>query len=233
MRLLPSGENYIRQIPYIESIHGEHTEKQAIKLKRLFYDFEADYVVMDTLGNGMALYDDCGRILYDEDRDVEYPAWSAMNNEDMRKRALDKNALPIIYSIKVVKAEVNHEIAMGLRSAFEKKQIKLLIDDMNGRDYLIDKHDLLKKSPEDQAKLLKPYIQTTILVNELVNLEYEVKNGYVKVSEVGRNRKDRFSSLAYCNYFAGILQKDLKKKRKKMDIRNYQLIRTPNIYARR
>lgn len=233
MRLLPNGENYIKYVPYIESVYGEHTEKQAIKLKRLFYDFEADYVAMDTLGNGMSLYDDCARVLYDEDRDVEYPAWCALNNEEMRSRALDRNALPVIYSIKVVRAEVNHEIAMGLRNAFEKKHIKLLIDDMSGRDYLIDKMDLLKKSPEEQAQLLKPYIQTTILVNELVNLEYEVKSGYVKVYEVGRNRKDRFSSLAYCNHYANILQKDLKKKRENINPYNLQLIRRPNIYARR
>lgn len=233
MRLLPNGESYIRQVPFIESVYGEHTEKQAIKLKRLFYDFEADYVIMDTLGNGMSLYDDCARVLYDEDRDVEYPSWCAMNNDEMKNRALDKNALPIIYSIKVVKAEVNHEIAMSLRNAFEKKQIKLLIDEINGRDYLTEKFELLKKTPEEQAKLLKPYIQTTILVNELVNLEYEIKNGLVKVYEVGRNRKDRYSSLAYCNYFANILQRNLKKKRETVDPLKYQLIRTPNIYARR
>lgn len=233
MRLLPNGENYTRQVPYIESVHGEHTERQAIKLKRLFYDFEADYVIMDTLGNGMSLYDDCARILYDEDRDVEYPAWTAMNNEDMRNRALDRNALPVIYSIKVVKADVNHEIAMGLRNALEKKMIELLIDEMSGRDYLIEKMGLLNKSPEEQALLLKPYVQTTILVNELVNLEHEIKGGYVRVFETGRNRKDRYSSLAYCNYFANILQKNLKKKRTPSDPSKFQLIRRANIYARR
>ncbi|WP_405169308.1 hypothetical protein [Paenibacillus sp. FSL H3-0286] len=211
MRLLPNGEFYSRQVPYLESMLGAHSEKQAIRLKQIFYDFEADYVAMDTSGNGISLFDDCSRILYDEERDIEYPAWTAMNNEEMKNRALDKNALPIIFSIKVTKAELNHEIAMNLKTSFEKKSLKLLVGDVQGREHLIEKFSYHSKSVEEQIQLMKPYIQTTILVNEMVNLEYEIKNGYVKLFEVGRSRKDRYSSLAYCNYFAKTLEAKLKK----------------------
>jgi hypothetical protein len=231
MRLLPNGDQYIKQVPYIETLNGMHTEKQAIRLKQLFEDFEADYVAMDTLGNGLSLYDDCAKVLYDEERDVEYPAWCAMNNEEMKNRALDKNALPVIFSIKVVKAEVNHEIAMYLKTSFEKKTIKLLIGDIEGKDYLTEKHGYLNKSPEEQAKLIKPYVQTTILVNELVNLEYEIKSGFVKLRETGRNRKDRFSSLAYCNYFAKQLEAKLKKKQEDVNPLQFFFIKNPKYKA--
>jgi hypothetical protein len=210
MRLLPNGDVYQKQVPYIESMNGQHSENQAIRLKQLFYDFEADYVVMDTAGNGLSLYDDCAKVLYDEHRDVEYPAWKAMNNDEMAKRALGENALPIIYSIKVVKQEINHEMAMYLKSSLEKKTIKLLINDIQGKEHLTEKLNFAKKSIEEQTDLLKPYIQTTLLINEMVQLEYEIRNGFVKLKEVGRNRKDRYSSLAYCNYYAGILEKELK-----------------------
>ncbi|MEC4565350.1 terminase family protein [Paenibacillus sp. CMAA1739] len=211
MRLLPNGENYSKQVPYLESMLGAHSEKQAVRLKQIFYDFEADYVAMDTSGNGISLYDDCSRILYDEERDVEYPAWTAMNNDEMKNRALDKNALPIIFSIKVTKAELNHEIAMNLKTSFEKRSLKLLVGDSIGREHLVEKLSYNSKSVEDQVNLMKPYIQTTILVNEMVNLEYEIRSGYVKLMEVGRSRKDRYSSLAYCNYFAKYLETKLKK----------------------
>jgi len=211
MRLLPNGESYIKQVPYLESMLGAHSEKQALRLKQIFYDFEADYVAMDTSGNGISLYDDCSRVLYDEERDMEYPAWTAMNNEEMKNRMLDKNALPIIYSIKVTRAELNHEMAMNLKTTFEKRSLRLLTDDVQGKDYLIEKHSLHSKTPEEQVQLMKPYIQTTILVNELVNLEYEIKSGFVKIQEVGKNRKDRYSSLSYCNYFAKTLEAQLRK----------------------
>src|SRR5690606_16215842 len=102
----------------------------------------------------------------------------------------------------------NHEIAMELKSALEKGKLELLVNEIEGKEYLIEKHNFMSKSPEEQAELLKPYVQTTALVNEMVNLEYEMKNGYVKVKEVGRNRKDRYSSLAYGNYYAKLIEQD-------------------------
>jgi len=50
-----------------------------------------------------------------------------------------------------------------------------------------------------------------MLVNELVNLEYEIRNGFVKIKEQSGNRKDRYSSLSYVNYYARILESDLNK----------------------
>jgi len=223
MRLLPSRDGYIRYVPYIESLNGQHSETQAIRLKQLYHDFEADYVIMDTQGNGLGLYDACVKILYDEERDIEYPAWCAMNNEEMKNRALDENAIPVIYSLKITKQETNHEVAMSLKSDLEKRKIRLLINDIEAKDYLIDKYDYLDRSTQEQVEMLKPYIQTSVLVNEMVNLEYEIKNGYVKLKEIGSNRKDRFSSLAYCNYYARLLEKELKEEEKEVNIDNYLL----------
>lgn len=211
MRLLPNGDSFVRQVQYIENMSGQHTEKQAIRLKQLYNDFEADYVVMDTNGNGISLFDDCSKILYDQDRDVEYPAWTAMNNEEMRNRALDKNAIPIIYSIKVVRQEINHEMAMGLKSDLEKKKIKLLVNEHEAKDHLNSKKTYLKLSPEEQADLLMPYVQTTVLINEMLNLEYEMRNGFVKLFEKRSSSKDRYSSLSYCNYYARILEAEMKR----------------------
>ncbi|MBU7316135.1 terminase large subunit domain-containing protein [Paenibacillus oleatilyticus] len=225
MRLLPDGTNYIRQVPYIESMHGVHSEDQAIRLKQLFYDFEADYVVMDTAGSGMSIYDYCSRILYDNDRDIEYSPWTAINNEEMKDRVVDPNALPVVYSMKVVKAEVNHEIAVWLKTAFEKRLIRLLVNDAEGKEYLIEKQDLMNKNSYEHAMLLKPYVQTTALINELINLESEVKNGFIKVHEKGRSTKDRYSSLGYANYIARLLeQENLQKKEDNSNILDYLFV---------
>lgn len=211
MRLLPNKDEYIRQVVYIETLNGEHSETQAIRLKQLFNDFEADYIAMDTQGNGLSLYDDCARILYDSDRDIEYPAWCAMNNQEMADRALGENAVPIIYSIKVVSREINHEIAMFLKTSFEKNKIKLLTEDIKGKEYLSENNkEYIKKSLEEQLAMEMPYIQTTMLINELVNLEYEINNGFVKLKETGSRRKDRYSSLGYANYFSKILEAEIR-----------------------
>lgn len=53
IRMLPEGDGYRRDVVYLESMAGQHAELQAIRLKQLYYDFEGDYVAMDTNGNGM------------------------------------------------------------------------------------------------------------------------------------------------------------------------------------
>lgn len=141
----------------------------------------------------------------------------SFNDEKMTERA-DRSALPVIFSIKVVKLDVNHEIAMGLKDAFQRKKIKLLVNDLEGRDFLIEKMKMSKKSPDEQARMLRPYVQTTVLVNELINLEGQIYNGFVRIREKGTRRKDHFSSVAYGNYLSKILESDLKKKKKEKKI---------------
>ncbi|OMD10730.1 terminase large subunit domain-containing protein [Paenibacillus odorifer] len=212
LRLLPKENKYVRYVPFIDSLNGGHSETQAIHLKRLYNDFEADFVIMDTQGNGISVYDACVKVLYDSERDEEYPAWCAYNNDDMKKRALDRNALPIIYSMKSNNANMNHEITMKLRSNLINGNIKFLSNEIEGKEYLIDKMKFDELDTEERARLLRPYIQTTALVNESVNLEHDTVKGFVRIYEVGSNRKDRWSSLAYGSYYADLLEQKLNQK---------------------
>jgi hypothetical protein len=222
MRLLPQGEEYRRDVVYMEKMEGVHSEIQAIRMKQLYYDFEGDYVALDTNGNGMSVFDNLVKILYDRNRDVEYPAWTVINDEAMDDRKMDKNAIPVIYSIKG-NPELNHKVAVGLRSAFEKRKIRLLINDIEAKEDLIEKKGFLKKTTEEQVYLLKPFAQATALTNELVNLIYKVSGGYIKIEEVGTTTKDRYSSVGYANYVATLLEQDMLKLKNNDDVLNYCL----------
>ncbi|MCD3280549.1 hypothetical protein, partial [Clostridium botulinum] len=125
MRLIPSGDRYVRKIPYIETMEGQHSQNQAIRLKQLFNDFQASYVAIDCHGNGMAIYDECVKVLYDEKRDIEYDAWCSYNDEEMKKRALSPNPLPVVFSIKAGQ-RLNHELATALRTDLQQGNIELL-----------------------------------------------------------------------------------------------------------
>lgn len=207
IRMLPQDGEYRRDVVYMESMSGQHSENLAIRLKQLYYDFEGDYVAMDTMGNGIAVFDSATKILYDKARDEEYPAWTVLNDEMMDDRKMDKNAIPLIYSIKG-NPELNHKVATGLRSAFEKKKIRLLINDIEAKEDLIEAKGYMKKSDEEKHYLLRPYVQATALTNELVNLIYRVQGGYIKIEEVGTTTKDRYSSIGYGNYVATLLEQE-------------------------
>lgn len=215
MRLLPNAGEYKREVVYIETHNGASSEKQSIRLKQLFYDFEADYMIVDTQGIGVGVWGELQKIQYDSERDVEYPSFTCFNEDNTVDKLMARGSLPVVYSLKVTTAKLNHDIAMSLKDAFITKKIRLPINDAEARDALVEREkDFLKKSGQEQAQLQKPFVQTTALVNELINLEYSVNNGYVKVYETGTARKDRYSSLSYSNFLADYLEKKEKKKQK-------------------
>lgn len=210
-RLLPDKDIYKRQVVHMEAYNGANSDQQALRLKQLFYDFDADKIILDATGIGMSVYEAMNRIQYCTERDFEYPAFCSYNLDT--DKILTKGALPVIYALKVTNLAQNHEIAMGLKDAFLKKKIELLINDTEGKDYLVEKHELLKKSPSEQARLLSPYVQTTAAINEIINLEYTLHNGLVRVVEKGTARKDRYSSCSYGNYLANLIEKEELRKR--------------------
>ena len=207
MRLIPKGSSYERLICHVETMNGDHSSRQSIRLKQLYYDFEADYIALDTAGNSVSVYDQLNKVQYDEERDIEYNAFSTFNNDNLASRA-SKNALPCIYGIKA-NSEFNHQIAMDLKDKFVSKKISLPEDDLFAKERLQEKEGFAKLSPERQATLLLPYLQTTALANELIGLQMSIQGGYVKLKEKSTARKDRYSALAYLNYLATILEREL------------------------
>ena len=72
---------------YLESIRDNiETKNLAIRLKQLYYDFEADYAILDANGNGLGVYDSLADTLYDEKRDEEYEPWTSINDEELQQR---------------------------------------------------------------------------------------------------------------------------------------------------
>lgn len=207
MRLLPNGDKFLRKVPYIESIEGKHSEDQAIRIKQLFEDFQASYVALDTHGNGMSIYDELAKVQYDEERDVEYEAWCAYNDDEMKSRAKSPNPLPVVFSIKAG-AKLNHEIATSLRVNLQSSNIELPISEIEARDLLSDKKYYQQAPIEEKVIFETPFVQATLLVNELVNLEHDIVGGYIKIKEKSGKRKDRYSSLGFCNYLAKTLESE-------------------------
>jgi len=86
---------------------------------------------------------------------------------------------------------------------------------MSAEDYLIkssyQKEYLDQSDPTAKSWFLAPYVQTSLLINECINLSMTVSIGNIKLTEVPGSRKDRFSSLLYGTYYASILDQELLK----------------------
>jgi hypothetical protein len=210
-RLLPTKKGYDRYIVYMESMVGGHTVTQAIRIKQLYEDFDCDYLVLDTQNLGLGIYDQLTQPLFDKDRNKEYDPWTCINEERMAERCTYQNADKVIYSIKG-NQQFNSDCAVALRDGLKRGKVRLLSNELEGREFLRKLKGYDNLPMESKTYYESPYIQTTLLINEMINLEGErTDSGLIRLKEPKSKRKDRYSSVSYGNYIASLLERSLLK----------------------
>jgi hypothetical protein len=204
--------SYRVQIPYLEAFPGRETSLQAMRIKQLFDDFDCDYIVLDVRNAGISVGDALMRYSYDDERDVERKPWTYINSDELSKRVVNPNALPVIYAFNGT-AKLNSEIAVNLRNLFTENMIDLLINNTESTEEILRRFPdyLTTTDTERQLYYERPYLETMLLVNEMANLEYEKleNTGAIRVRELSGETKDRYVSLAMGCYFASELARDL------------------------
>lgn len=199
---------YTSNIVYSDTFEGLHTEDQALVIRKMYDEFQCDYIVLDCNGLGLGVYDALVRDMVDSDTGEVYPALSCYNNQEMADRCTVKGADKVIWAIKG-NPTINSECAVLLREGFKSGKIRLLVTEYDGEALLSEIKGYGALSPSEKTKLQMPYVHTTLLIDELVNLQHEESGGRVRVFEKTGRRKDRYSSLSYNYYVATQLESKL------------------------
>lgn len=199
---------YTNNIVYSDTFEGLHTEDQALIIRKMYDEFQCDYIVLDCTGLGLGVYDALVRDMVDPDTGEVYPALSCYNNQEMAERCTVKGADKVIWAIKG-NPTINSECAVLLREGFKSGKIRLLVTEYDGESLLSDIKGYSSLSPSEKTKLQMPYVHTTLLIDELVNLQHDESGGRVRVFEKTGRRKDRYSSLSYNYYVATQLESKL------------------------
>lgn len=221
-------KQYRKNVLYGETYNGGHTKSIALNVRRLYEDLQADYIVLDTAGNGLGVYDELVTEIYDKERGKTYPAISCMNNDEMAARCHVTNAKKVIYAVKASK-QFNSETAVGLRDEILRGRVKMLVSPDDAERLLKKNKFYNELDPYLQGKLLLPYFQEQLLVDEMVNLESEIDDNTVKLKEQSNKRKDRYSSLSYGVYFCKMLERNLHKPNRVESITQFFNSRKPKI----
>ena len=196
-----------KNIVYTRNFEGLRTEEQALEIRRLFAEYDGDYLVIDGRGVGLPVVDALMADIYDPENGQTYNALGCINNNEIQKRCKARNAPKKIWVV-MGTLEFNCQCALGLREEFRQGNIKLLGEE---EDFDVDFSALSgfsKLSLEDKYRLKMPYIDTSLLIQELVNLETEIKGNFIRVKEKSGMRKDRYSSLAYNIYVSKLIEKE-------------------------
>lgn len=215
-RLLPEKNkngivSYRMIVPHITSMQGGETLEQSLRIRRLFEDFEADYLVLDTRNGGIAILDNLARVLYDEERMTEYVPLSCMNNPSLAARGCAEGAKPCVYAVNA-SLKLNSDIAINFRKMLTDGQIELLVPFKEAQETILPKIKEYKDSVglDEQLHYEKPFLETQSLVSEASELVYETKEqtGLIMIKEQGAKRKDRYTAVSYAAYFTKQLERD-------------------------
>ena len=202
-----------RHVDYIETRPGGGADKVVVRLKELYYGYQADYLIYDSRSGGEAVFDFMSG-------KTENPEWFRWNNSgftlvddtslhfvqqgkinELNARTIDKDAIKCLIPF-IGTVEVNSLGWQSLKKQLETNNIKFLCSMQDAQTALEDSGEIYELTSEQLAEKLSPFGQTDLLIQECVNLSAEFRNGLVRLKEPRSSYKDRAVCLSYGNLFA-------------------------------
>ena len=206
----------IKTLVNLYTLSDEHFEDQSIKLKRLFYKYNARRLVIDANGMGIGLLDYLIKPQVDPDTGDTYPDFGVYNDEEgyYKKYRTPNCEQDAVYQIKA-NAPINTEAHANARSQLASGKVKFLIDERVAKVKLMGTKLGQNMKPEERAEYLKPFTLTSILKEEMMNLREENEGVNIILKQANRGlRKDKFSAFEYGLYYIKQEEENTKKRKK-------------------
>ena len=215
----------VKTLVNMYTMTDEHMEDQAIKIKKLYYKYNASRIVLDGNGLGIGLVDYMVKPQIDPDTTEVIPDFGIYNDEEQyyKKYRTPSTELDAIYIIKA-NAPINTEAHVNARTQLSSGKVKFLIDERLAKNKLLATKVGQNMSPEERANYLKPFTLTSILKEEMMNLREENEGVNIILKQANKGiRKDKFSSFEYGLYYIK-LEEDKKKKKKRFNAKDWMLM---------
>ena len=215
----------IKTLVNIYTLTDEHFEDQAIKLKKLFYKYNAQRLVIDANGLGIGLVDYMIKPQIDPDTADVFPDFGVYNDDELyyKKYRTNNTEQDAMYLVKA-NAPINTEAHTVARSNLSSGKVKFLIDERVAKQKLMNTKVGQNMKPEERAEYLKPFTLTSILKEEMLNLREENEGVNIILKQANRGiRKDKFSAFEYGLYYIK-LEEDSKKKKRKFNVKDFMFM---------
>lgn len=219
----PTGVS-LKQIVNIYTFEEDHFGLQAINLKRLFKQYKCNMAVIDANGLGIGLVDFLIQDQIDPDTDEMLWGWGVYYKDDDEREKYKQFETPntIRNAMYLMKANqpMNSEMYAYCQSQMRAGKLKFLIEESVAKNKLMAQSQGQKMTPLQRAEYLRPYIETSILKSQLMNLVQENEGANIILKQSSKKiKKDKVSALLYGLYWPMTLEK--KKKKVSRNIEDY------------
>ena len=217
-----AGDIPRKRIVNIYSFDEEHFGLQALKLKRIFQQYKCRVAVIDGNGLGAGLVDMLTMDTIDPDTGETLYNWGVMNDEDNKYRNMktDDTINDAMYIMKANQV-LNSEMYAYCQTEINSGRVNFLVDESIAKNKLLSQAQGKKMSQSQRADYLMPFVQTSILKDQMLNLVYENDGAHIILKQASKKiKKDKFSALIYGLYYCK-LQEDARSKKRKRDISKF------------
>lgn len=197
------------------SFDAEHFEDQAINIKKLYYKYHARAVAIDANGLGIGLVDYMVKDQTDPDTQELLPNFGIINDDEgiYKKFKTPVTETDALFLIKA-NAPINTEAYTYAQTQISAGNVKFLIDEVQAKNKLLTTKVGQSMPSNQKAEYLRPYVLTTILKEEMLNLTEDNEGVNIILKQINKGiRKDKFSGFIYGLYY--IKQIEEKRRRRK------------------
>lgn len=216
----------LKNLVNVYSYEAEDFEMQAIHLKKLYYAYKARQIAIDANGLGVGLIDFMTKTQVDRATGDVLPPFGVgggtaedTNNlyKNIKGDDVEKDAM---YLIKA-NAPINTEAYSYAQTQMSSGKIQFLVDEATAKTKLMSTRMGQNMTPEQRNEKLKPFVLTTALKAQMLNLVEENEGVNIILKQSSRGiKKDRFSAFIYGLYFIK-KEEERMNKRKKRNISDF------------
>ena len=214
----------LKEIVNLYSFDEEHFGLQAIKIKRIYQQYHCKIAVIDANGLGTGLVDFLITDQTDPDTGEFLPNLGVYNDDEGKYKKFEtEDTIPKAMYLMKANAPLNTEMYAYCQSQLNAGKIRFLIDENVAKNKLAGQAQSKRMTAGERAAYLQPYVMTSILREQMLNLIEETENLNIILKQATRKiKKDKFSALIYGLYWCK-LEEDKGARRKKRDLSKLML----------
>lgn len=229
-KVLPNQSGFTKKLVNLEVLPEKlHFENQAARIKEMIEAYQPKEVVIDGNGLGVGLMDYMIQYSRHDLSGIVYPPYGVTNDQDYLDKQ-PRDCQKLIYVMKATSGSgVNSQGTINsiCFSEVVGGKVHFLIKDQDAKTRLLATKKGMNLPIEARIRKLRPYILTTILIEELLNMR--IKDGSVNQNNLVLERintsisKDKFSAFEYGLYRIKEYETEYikKKARQKRDLKAF------------
>lgn len=202
----------VRNLEYLDSMSGGDDKAVQQRIRELYWDLDIDYIIFDVNSGGENYFNSLTTPWHHPERldwnphgfglcnelDLQFVAQGKIN--EYRQRTVDPEAIPCLIPMRAT-TELNSNMWKSLWKAWNNGTLRLLEDELQVEKKMDDAKYALMTS-EEKMLFKNPYVQTSMLISEAINLSQTWRNGTLTLTQPRSGHKDRCSAVQYGNALA-------------------------------